>query len=829
MIKRILLIFVCIFSTILCFADRITVGNFRYEITPGSSEASLEQYNSNKYSGDVVIPSSFTYEGKEYQVTKIGSYAFNYCPKLTSVKIPNGVKEIGDGAFSSNSKVKTITIPNSVEKIGNGVFTGCNILENIVLDEGNKHFVFKDNMLLSYDGKTLYHVLAITSGNLVVPEGVCEIKDEAISRCWSCSSISLPNSLKTIGKEAFSNSGFERISIPENVSYIGEAVFGIWPHSRLNVTLQGNNSYYKLEDGMLLTKDGTLLLYVSNRKNVVEIPKSVIRIGESAIARLQELKELVVPDNVQSIGSNAVEYCQQLESVTLGSAIKEIEPYTFMGCGNITSITVRATNPPATPSYGSFSAQQLKATLVVPKGCVDAYKNSKYAWSKFAKIVDGDAAPAGKPETLENVVVDGITYNTYADTQTAELRNGYECKDDVIIPEAIEINGVKYAVTKINDYSFGYTDVTSVSLPNTLETLGDEVFIGCEKLKKINLPKSVKVMGINPFAECKLTDFAFDVHNPYYKYENYQLMTSDRKKLVAIVGAISENGKIDLVLDDAIEEIGDYAASHATLGVSTIKLPRSLKSIGVAAFERCDDINTITLPASLAAIWSNPFTGCEKLSDYIVEEGNKNFKAKDGILTSYDGKKIIAFSVTKDITIPSTAEIIADGASFRNYNIETLVIPDNIKTIGHFAFQGCHNLKTVYFGKNIESLGQIFMNGVEKLEEIYCYAVTPYHLAGLNYDYKEEYYFFDYNYQKLYNTVKLHVPKGSLEAYKSAKVWRLFDNIDEFEATDIDNVVNSSDNAPTAIYDANGMKRQSLAKGLNIIRMANGSVKKVWK
>ena len=105
MIKRILLIFVCIFSTILCFADKITVGNFCYDITPGSSEASLKANYSNRYSGDVVIPSSFTYEGKEYQVTKIGSYAFNYCPKLTSVKIPNGVKEIGDGAFSSNSKV----------------------------------------------------------------------------------------------------------------------------------------------------------------------------------------------------------------------------------------------------------------------------------------------------------------------------------------------------------------------------------------------------------------------------------------------------------------------------------------------------------------------------------------------------------------------------------------------------------------------------------------------------------------------------------------------------------------------------------------------------
>lgn len=226
MIKRILLIFVCIFSTILCFADRITVGNFRYEITPGSSEASLEQYNSNKYSGDVVIPSSFTYEGKEYQVTEIGYYAFNYCKELTSVKIPNGVKEIKDGAFSYSDSFKTITIPNSVEKIGNGVFTRCDNLENVVLDEGNKHFVFKDNMLLSYDGKTLYHVLAITSGNLVVPEGVCEIKDEAITYCRDVTSVSLPNSLTYIGKENVHGLyELKNISIPQNVSYIGEGSF----------------------------------------------------------------------------------------------------------------------------------------------------------------------------------------------------------------------------------------------------------------------------------------------------------------------------------------------------------------------------------------------------------------------------------------------------------------------------------------------------------------------------------------------------------------------------------------------------------------------------
>ena len=81
-------------------------------------------------------------------------------------------------------------------------------------------------MLLSYDGKTLYHVLAITSGNLVVPEGVCEIKDEAITYCRDVTSVSLPNSLTYIGKENVHGLyELKNISIPQNVSYIGEGSF----------------------------------------------------------------------------------------------------------------------------------------------------------------------------------------------------------------------------------------------------------------------------------------------------------------------------------------------------------------------------------------------------------------------------------------------------------------------------------------------------------------------------------------------------------------------------------------------------------------------------
>ena len=77
------------------------------------------------YTGDVVIPEAVTYNGKTYDVTKIGVDAFYQSSNLTSVIIPNSVKEIGDGAFQYCSKLTSVTIPNSVTSIGNGAFSVC--------------------------------------------------------------------------------------------------------------------------------------------------------------------------------------------------------------------------------------------------------------------------------------------------------------------------------------------------------------------------------------------------------------------------------------------------------------------------------------------------------------------------------------------------------------------------------------------------------------------------------------------------------------------------------------------------------------------------------
>ena len=86
-----------------------------------------------KYSGEVVIPSSITSKGKEYPVTSIGRWAFQYCSGLTSVTIPNSVTSIGRSAFSWCTGLTSVTIPNSVTSIGYSAFNGCTGLTSITI------------------------------------------------------------------------------------------------------------------------------------------------------------------------------------------------------------------------------------------------------------------------------------------------------------------------------------------------------------------------------------------------------------------------------------------------------------------------------------------------------------------------------------------------------------------------------------------------------------------------------------------------------------------------------------------------------------------------
>ena len=108
-----------VFFSISASADVVEVEGIYYDI---SETTATVTYGDNKYSGDIVIPESITFENSKYSVTSIGDDAFWGCSSLTSVTIPNSVTSIGESTFCECSSLTSVTIPNSVTSIGDYAF-----------------------------------------------------------------------------------------------------------------------------------------------------------------------------------------------------------------------------------------------------------------------------------------------------------------------------------------------------------------------------------------------------------------------------------------------------------------------------------------------------------------------------------------------------------------------------------------------------------------------------------------------------------------------------------------------------------------------------------
>ena len=176
----------------------------------------------NKYSGELIIPSTVTYKSKTLTVTSIKDYAFNFCSGLTSITIPNSVTSIGNSAFNFCSGLTSITIPNSVTSIGTDAFNGCNSLKELRIEDGTEILSLGYNST-SYENpfydcplETLYlgRDLSYKAGNN---------KYNPFYNKSTLKSVTIGNSVTRIGERAFYNcSGLTSVTIPNSVTRIGE-------------------------------------------------------------------------------------------------------------------------------------------------------------------------------------------------------------------------------------------------------------------------------------------------------------------------------------------------------------------------------------------------------------------------------------------------------------------------------------------------------------------------------------------------------------------------------------------------------------------------------
>lgn len=241
----------------------------------------------------------------------------------------------------------------------------------------------------------------------------------------------------------------------------------------------------------------------------IKIPSSVIKIGWQAFGGCKSLLSINIPDGVTSISDMTFASCSSLTTIELGSGIQSIAMMAFANASAITQFTCHATVPPSVGMMAFMGVPVASATLYVPEGSIEAYKEAS-TWEDFSVIkAIGDTTTTIIP-TIEIIEVEGIFYQLNSEKHTAtvveDTINDYQTIVDLVIPETITHNEANYIVNNIGDGAFmGCPKLTTIELPSTMETIGMAAFLNSPEIKTVTcyavVPPTFTVTFVDAFLD----------------------------------------------------------------------------------------------------------------------------------------------------------------------------------------------------------------------------------------------------------------------------------------------------------------------------------------
>jgi len=339
----------CLFMTYGTTPSEFTVGDLNYRVNDDQVSVTVTGHvNGYDATGDLIIPESVSYQGHNYTVTTIGEIAFLYCFYLTNLSIPNTVTTIEASAFAyCQGFTGDLVIPNSVTTVGYGAFQYCS----------------------GYDG------------DLIIGSSVTEIGDYAFNSCDGMTgTLYIPSNVQSLGGNSFGYCAFSGIEVdPENSVYDSRNDCNAIIETSTNELLTGCKN-------TVIPNTVTSIGYCAFRGvqglTSIEIPDSVTNIGENAFAFCYDLTgDLTIPNSVDTIGAGAFFYCQGFGgTLTIGESVVFIGDEAFRNCSSFTGAVTLATTPPTLgDDFGGLVFENFGyPILVVPCGCIDAYRNSSW-------------------------------------------------------------------------------------------------------------------------------------------------------------------------------------------------------------------------------------------------------------------------------------------------------------------------------------------------------------------------------------------------------------------------------------------------------------------
>ena len=383
--------------------------------------------------------------------------------KKSDLRIRNNIVE-GIGICEDTN----IVIPEGVKKIGDNAFKGLSWIESVSIP----------NSVTEIGDSAFEDCLKLTS--ISIPDGVESIGDFAFKHT-GLNVVNIGNGLEAIGYGAFADCFFlQPFDIPKTVSEIGNDIFvrhaDAVPTDIGDIIGDWDENHVAASKGMRI-KDGVLQnVGICEDKNII-IPSGVTKIADHAFATPNEIESIVLPDGVTNIGKNAFIGCSSLKSITIPNSVEHIGEEAFCGCRSLKSITI----PNRLRHIGKkvFSGCRNLSSITIPYGIMDIGEEAFSRCDSLTSITI--------PYVVNRIgknAFKGCSSLTSINTQTYSLKyidegafRGCSSLSSIIMP---------YGVTQIGMIAFvGCKNLVSISIPNSVEAIYGGAFWGCRNLKSI--------------------------------------------------------------------------------------------------------------------------------------------------------------------------------------------------------------------------------------------------------------------------------------------------------------------------------------------------------